>query len=365
MDERDALTRSRSELTFSRAALGTGAAGVVLVLALAACAGPKVPLKVGLKEVPSDIEFEAGRRAAPTVAPIPPVGLPLSPRIIRQFELPFEFPAILIPRVACPTADPLRAPAREAVNTVAAPPASGIYAFRNEGVFEVTGLNAKAGRFPSSSARRVINVAKITITGTSEIWYRFDVEATLGDLTTTTTYTLVPEGDVPQVKPGSSAGLFITRVRTEFVDGTEEDFRPATAPGLLLLPFPVVVGDSWEAAGTDPRSGVTLVFTGRVGQKTRVDACGTPLDAWTVRIAGTVGEGAPGGGAISPAGYTSIVADYAFGTQYGALSLMDTVQIDRIEPVGTLHQRNHTTINIEPGFPDPQVPECGGECLEQ
>lgn len=359
----DEVRRSRPARSLTRATRPAAASFAVFALALTACAGPQAPLNVGLKELPSDVELGAGERTTPTVAPVPPVGLPLARSAVRQFEPPFEVPAIPSPAPeACPAADPRDAPAREAVNTVAAPPTPGDYPFRNEGLFEVTGANAKSGRFPTSSMRRVANVSRIGFTGTSEVWYRFDVEATLGELSTTTTYTLVPEGEVPQVEPGSGAGLYITRVRTEFANGSEEDFQPTRAPGLLLLPFPLVVGHTWEAAGTDPRSGVTMAFTGRVGQKTRVDACGTPLDAWTVRIAGTVGEEPPGG-AVSPAGYTSVVADYAFGTQYGALSLADTVQIDRIEREGTLDQRNHATIHVEPTLPDPNVPECGEGCL--
>lgn len=331
---------------------------LAMALLLGACAGPEAPLSVGIKEIPSDVELGVTARTEPTVAPLPPIALPLNPIGVDDIG---PRPRILPPAAtACPEADPLRAPAKEAVNTIDAPPAPGVQPFRNHGSFEVTGADAKEGRFPATSVRDVKEVYRMAVPGAVGSWFRFDVEATLGSLTTTTTYALLPEG---QDVFGSRPGLYIARVRAEFADGTSEDFRPASFPGLLLLPFPASPGVEWSAAGADPRSGTAMAFTGRVGRKVRVDACGVPLDAWTVRIEGAFGESDGPGVAISPSTQTSFVADYALGTQYGGISLMDAIEIDRTSAQGNVHQENRATIGGEPALRSTDVPLCEGECI--
>lgn len=338
---------------------------------LVACAGPKAPLSIAIKEVPSDVVLGAARRAELAVAPIPPSALPINLTSIGVFESPVTERVLGVPASpeACPIADPLAAPALEAVNTIALPPAPSSYLFRNEGTFDVSGANAKKGSFPSLSQRHVKNLFKVTTPGSPEVRYRFDVEVALGALLTTTTYSLIPEqsttppsldltggGDASATR----AGLFIERVQSQFPDGSAEDFTPATP--LLLLPFPISPGVNWNSAGSDVESGTAMAFSGVIGQKARIDACGVPLDAWTVRIDGRFGESEGPGMAISPSSQTSFIADYAFGTQYGGLSLMDTVEMDRTGPQGSIHQKNQGTINSEPSAPFQNPPSCGAPC---
>lgn len=336
---------------------GSMLAALILV-AMAGCAGPQAPLLVGIKEVPSDVVLTRKRPQAAT-APIPPIGLPIREPAISAFEHPI-FEAVVGP---CPSADPLAAPSKEAVNTILLPPAAGTYSFRNEGSFEVSGANAKKGAFPSLSTRTVKEVFKVMTPGSTETWYRFDVEAVLADFYTTTTYTLVPEQAGPTVVTGPQPGLFITRVQTQLPNGTSEDFRPANFPGLLLLPFPFSPGVEWNAAGADPRSGTAMAFTGLVGQKVRIDACGTPLDAVTVQVDGQFGETEGPGTAISPLSQTRFAAEYALGTQFGGLSLMDLVEMTRTDPRGNLYQKNRSTINSEPGLPKSDVRICATGCF--
>lgn len=331
----------------------------LLALLLAGCAGPRAPLNVGIKEVPGDVVL-GGAKPQIKYVPIPPISLPVTPPGVSEFILPVDREPLPSPQ-ACPSADPLQAPARQAVNTIAAPPPAGVYLFRNDGTFELTGPNAVRGTFPEISTRVVKNIFKFTEPGTSQpAWFRFDVEASLVPVaTTSTTYTLVPEHD----GPGLPAGLYISRVRTAFSDGTKEDFKPANLPGLLLVPFPASEGKTWEAAGADPRSGMAMAFTGRVGSKARVDACGVPLDAVVIHIDGDFGPSDGSGVVVSPGAQTRFVADYAIGTQFGGLSLMDTVEVDREFPAGSLHHKNHATIGSQPGLPSADVPPCEGECL--
>ena len=347
--------------------------GVFLVaFLLAACAGPKAPLSIAIKEVPSDVVLGAARRPELAVAPIPPSALPIDLNSIDVFESSVAADRFFeIPPTAeeCPSADPFAAPALEAVNTISLPPAPGSYFFRNDGTFVVSGANAKKGAFPSLGQRHVKNLFKVTTPGSSEIRYRFDIEVVLAPLITLTTYSLVPEQST--TPPGldvtgsgdasaTRAGLFIERVQSQFPDGSTEDFNPATS--LLVLPFPISPGVNWNSAGSDVESGTAMAFTGVIGQKARVDACGVLLDAWTVRIDGRFGESEGPGMTISPDSQTSFIADYAFGTQYGGLSLMDTVEMDRTSSQGSIHQKNQGTINSEPALPSQNPPTCGVPC---
>ncbi len=355
-----------------RARLRLVVAVLAAAVATAGCAGPRAPLGVGIREVPSDIVLGDGRTAPaePVVIPVPPVALPLTPlppapslrlpdrRPPERPQAPAAVPAPPAPPVeACPEADPRAAPPDEARNTVTAPPVPATYTFRSSGGYEITGADAATGRFPETSTRTVKNVHRLE--KTAETWYRFDVEAVLGDLTTTTTYTIVPETDTPIDSAAVGAGLYLTRLVSSSVTGEPQRFEPATDPGLLLLPFPAVPGHTWHAAGTDPQSGITLSYSGEVGPKVRVEACRVPLDAWPVHLDGAFGTG----GAVGPDGAQSFTADYAFGTAYGGLSLQDSVVMDRTSVGGNVHQEIAATINRRPALATTAgVPSCPGSC---
>lgn len=355
---------------------------VTATVTLSACSGPQVPLDVGIKEVPGDIVLGGLEPIAKSV-PVPPVSLPVSPPAVDDLvartddapsdapdQLPDDQPASSPPsrpppgeptEPICPSADPRTAPAREARNRIALPPAEGTYQFRNEGRFEVSGANAVRGTFPVEAKRLVRNAVRFTDPGSSKpAWFRFQVEASLTPLaSTTTTYTLIPE----RSEPGPRPGLYISRVRTEFEDGTQEDFKPSNFPGLLLLPFPAVRGEAWETSGVDPRSGMAMAFRGRVGAKQRIDACGELLDAILVHIDGEFGPAGQRGVAVSPNAVTNFIAEYGIGTQFGGLLLLDRVDVVREYSTGTVHHRNQATIGGVPKPPDADVPECGTDCI--
>lgn len=348
----------------------------LLALTSTACSGPRAPLGVGIRELPSDVVLGNGRVApgVPVAVPVPPVALPLTPLApVPELRLP-EGPAtddgpqpaqgpIAAPpapppaAAACPKADPRTAPPDEARNTIAAPPAAGTYSFRSSGGFEGTGADADRGRFPETSLRTVKNVVRVS--RATETWYRFDVEAVLGRLVTTTTYTVVPETQAPLSAAAAGPGLYLSRLVSRLGDQQTQNFRPANDPGLLMLPFPAVPGDTFSAAGTDPQTGVTISYTGEVGKKVRVEACRVPLDAFPVHLDGKFGSG----GTVEPGAAETFTADYAFGTAYGGLSLEDRVVMDRTALGGNYHQELAATIDRRPAPATTQgVPECSGSC---
>lgn len=325
----------------------------------AACAGPKSPLNVGIKEVPGDVALGGPPPLEVRVVPIPPVSLPIRPRTISEFVAPKVAQAQASPQ-PCPTADPRLAPVDEAFNTATLPPRAGAYLFRTEGSFDLSGPNAARGNFPELSPHLVKNVYQVTKPGDLQpSWFRFDVEASMSPIaTTTTTFNLVPE----RPNASAAAGLYIARVRTVFGDGSEEDFRP-NFPGLLLLPFPALAGQEWTAQGADPRSGMAMVFHGRVEPKARVDACGVPLDSIPVHLDGDFGPLGEKGVGISPLHSVQFVSDYSIGTQFGGLILQESVEIDREFSNARLHQGYVGIINRRPELPTSDIAECDPQCL--
>lgn len=348
----------------------------LLALTSTACSGPRAPLGVGIRELPSDVVLGNGRVApeVPVAVPVPPVALPLTPSApVPELRLPqgpttdddpqppqapiAAPPAPPVAAPACPEADPRTAPPDEARNTIAAPPAAGTYSFRSSGGFESTGADADRGRFPETSTRTVKHVVRVA--RAAETWYRFDVEAVLGRVVTTTTYTIVPETQAPVSSAAGGPGLYLTRLVSRSGEQETQSFRPANDPGLLMLPFPAVPGDAFHAAGTDPQTGVTISYTGRVAKKVRVEACGVPLDAIPVHLDGEFGTG----GTIAPGGAETFTADYAFGTAYGGLSLEDRVVMDRTSLGGNFHQELAATIDRRPAPATTQgVPDCTASC---
>jgi hypothetical protein len=283
------------------------------MLLTAACGGPQHPVSIGFKEVPSDVILGAQSSPTPSgaglgpavvsVVPPPPAVVALPPPTFdagpgTPVPLPTASPAV------CATADPLQAPSREAPPTVSAPPAKSSYLFANVGSYEVSGADARKGRFPTTSLRTVSN-----ITRSSDTVFSFDVADLLGDVTTTTTYDVVGSSLLPA---GLPPGLYIRQVKS--VRGTSTStFAPS--PELELAAFPLVRGAAVTSSGVDPRSATSMTFTATVTGKARVDACGTPLDTWVLDL--TAGK------VLGPTQNLDFTATYDVGTQYGGLILRD------------------------------------------
>jgi hypothetical protein len=232
--------------------------------------------------------------------------------------------------------DPLRAPAVEAPSSVELRPARAQYVFRNAGSFEVSGADARRGRFPALSLR--------TVSGALETpnGFLFDVSESLGDITTTTTY------DVVQRQPVGSPfapGLYIARITSKDGSGQQSVFEPA--PELQLAAFPLVRGARVEARGVDPRTQTAMSFVSTVTGKARVDACGEPLDSFVLDL--TEGR------LVSPSQDLEFTSTYAVGTQYGGLVLRETVAFAGRDGDAGVSRTNTSTISQVPrAEPGPQ-----------
>jgi hypothetical protein len=332
----------------------------VVLFAATGCGGPGTPLKVGIKELPTDVILGAQER--PVVAPappLPPAHLALPAAALPPIEEPFSPPAG--PRAApCPSADPLVGPRVEATLSIAAPPAAATYPFRVVGRYEVSGANAVKGEFPTESARTVENVTRPDADGT----FTFDVRTILGQTVTTTSYRVVGASALtPVATPvdGGAApapGLYVTSVTTE--DGVAEPATFTPSPPILALRTPAESGTSWEVSSVDADTGVSVAWTATIGNRVRVDACGTPLDGVPVRVDGSVTRCADNATCVSsgdaPARQvnpdrgvvTSFVADTVYATQFGGIAIQDVQVIDDAAGQSTLHRDITATIAVEP-----------------
>ncbi|MDT7572253.1 MAG: hypothetical protein QOE05_2427 [Actinomycetota bacterium] len=312
-----------------------------LLLLATACAGPARPVEIGFKEVPSDVIL--GAHATPSASPgataLAPSQGPLAPpppAVVALPPPPFDDTPVaqppVAPEVACPTADPLQAPAREAPSSVARPPATASYVFRDVGTYATSGADARRGSFPSTSVRRVGNVARPSTSS-----FTFDVAESLGTVTTTTTYDVVTASLVPAAL---SPGLYLKQVKS--VSGTSTStFTPS--PELELAAFPLVRGQAVSSSGVDPQTATSMQFTSTVTGKTRVDACGATLDSWVLDLSG--------GRLLSPTLNLDFTASYAVGTQYGGVFLRERSAFRGTDANGGVDRSLTATITTEPKLP--------------
>lgn len=82
------------------------------------------------------------------------------------------------------------------------------------------------------------------------------------------------------------AGILVTR--TEVVDVNDKPvggFAPfAPTVGLMLLPLPATASEEFVSVAVDATSGKTVQHSGKVNGIQRVNACGEPIDGWSVTI---------------------------------------------------------------------------------
>ena len=309
----------------------------------AGCGGPDRPLTVGFKEVPSNVVL--GAQSSPEPVPsappltddlpfvlLPPpnvVALPPPPFDVPDPDRPLRPPAPVPEAPACETADPLKAPALEAASSISTRPVAAQYRFRNDGTFKVSGADAREGRFAPVSLR--------TVSGALEdpTGFFFNVEETLGVVTTKTDYQVVTSQPL-----GSPfvPGIYIFRVTSRSSDGQESVFTPS--PSLPLATFPLTRGAVVEARGVDATSATAMSFTSTVVGKDRVDACGEPLDSWTLELSE--------GRVLSPDTDVQFEVTYALGTQFGGVILRESGEFAGTEDGAGVARTLTTTISQVP-----------------
>lgn len=328
-----------------------------------ACKGPPDPLEVSVREFPTDVILgsQGVALAAPSNQEVS--SPPVAPLIISSAPTPASRPRqqtqTASPKGPCPAAHPFDAPKDEAPARATFSPLAANYPYRNTGTFEYKqGTTANAGVFPAQAYRSIRDVSR---PGTNaNTGYTFKVAETLAEVTTTTTYAVVPESSIP-----GEAGVFISRIETIRAGVPNEDFQPQ--PRIKILEFPLIANLNWKSSGADPRSQLSMTIQGRVGieipdgqdageepdilARARVDACGEVIDAWLIEIGGPSSGAAPdpaGGTFVGPNKDLRLKGVHAIATQFGAFSVYDKYQVTGTDRGQTVKLVNEATISQLP-----------------
>jgi hypothetical protein len=196
---------------------------------------------------------------------------------------PFPSFAPSSPQVACPTADPNAPISGSAGNSITGRPKSGTYRWNASGHYLVQGT-------------------KIPMTSPTKRWVRnvksFDDSTGLSDDrgSDNFTYELIERRNSAtasgfwlfryQVKTSSAgsdpeAGLVLRGIDTLDDRGKSTGtYFSALANGLLLAPYPVKAGATWDSTSVDLARGQTFQLSGQYLTRESVDVCGTLVQGW-------------------------------------------------------------------------------------
>lgn len=313
------------------------AGAAALGLAVTGCSGPVEPLQMNVQAVGTNLVLgpanEAVARAPLVPGPmlaLPPSGVLALPSLgsgtTGGETAPGLLPSPGAPAVTlspCPPAPPLETPALEAGLDASKPPVPASYDFRTTGSYQ---LGTGKETFPPLSTWTVGAVSWGPAGGQ---WYDFAVAVNVGGATTTTTYRVVPEGAVPAQEgyPATTTttapappppyvvigsppqpGLYVMSVQSG--SSPAVDFNGQA--GMLLAQFPVVQNNAFTSSATDATS--TISYTSTVRRDARVNACGVPLQAWSIELSGTVAQADPSQGPDVSFATTLLIAP-----QYGGI----------------------------------------------
>jgi hypothetical protein len=273
--------------------------------------GPSVQVQLGMKNVPLDITVgnrplqEPARPGAPTPAPlaealpafnVPIIGAPAaatSPPRSSGFVLPPPPPDEM---AACPPLDPTRPSPAAATPEVTTTATSGQWAYRQTGTVSRGG----AAAVPlDPAASRTVSGAHETSQG---VFVFSETGAALGFPASSATYTATNSTAGPTTPLVSPTSRFALAGLSIPVNGGTLVFQPPTALTLLSTPAakasqyqpdpnnpatPTTTG-SWKDSQTDPVTGTAVSIDASDLGHIRVNACGTPVDAWQVQATITV-----------------------------------------------------------------------------
>ncbi|HVE75549.1 MAG TPA: hypothetical protein VND22_02150 [Actinomycetota bacterium] len=347
---------------------------LVMMLAGAACSGPNIPLKVGVKEFPTDVIL-GNQVLLPPPAPPPAGNLePGFPIIVPPSGVQIIDEAG--PPAACPAAGEFAAPSLAAEGRAFDPPKEATYAFRNGGGFLEVGPTPSNGSFPAISTRTIIGVQTLTPN-----IFTYAIISKVGDVTTRTQYLVISRSDTPTTAPYGGPGMYINQIVIED-RGSTDSFTPT--PPLKILEFPIQAGATWSTRGVDGSRGTAMGWTARVGRevpdgedeereggvpvnapppvgvdkregdpaynpdnipKVRVNACGDVIDAWYITI--TDGSFVDSANSKSQT-FTSL---YKFAPQFGGIFVGESVHTDGFEGESAFVRNFESTINEVPAVP--------------
>jgi hypothetical protein len=154
-------------------------------------------------------------------------------------------------------------------------------------------------------------------------------------------YTTIPGVDLVLADPSDQPGIFITSIETQSQAGSiVKSFTPLVPMMIAPLNGGVLkTGETFKSLGVDVYSGSVLLIDGIVNKPTRINACGEPIEGYSVTLHETytddftLGEGLEGQveDYLFLNGRETRAVDYMFATQYGALPILETLSIGNYE----------------------------------
>jgi hypothetical protein len=345
--------------------------------AMTACAGPQAPINVDVHGFASDVVLGDQVRAV--------VDAPVGPISVTPPSRPGSLPPLYGPPIDgvvptalptsgptatpdCPADDPLSTPRLEAGVSVRKPPVVGRYVFRSAGTFAA---GESKGAFASSLTREVSDITRdpsgsgyveftvtSTMQGTSPVVerYRAVLENPVGPARVPAVTVTAPPAAPPTPLPSPTPTTVTTVAYAEggpAVPGLYLLSRQAGAAvsvfngnsGMLLVQFPVLSGERFRSSASDGAHTFDYISTARTDG--RVNACGTPLSAWTLTLTGTIAQADP---SVGPT--VEFTSTQSIGPQYGGLVLAEHLERHNAAPNPvTVSEQLTTTINTEPKVP--------------
>ena len=306
----------------------------------AGCVKPGDP-EVAINKIEASLVFGVKPPSEPVQAPVQEVAQQVAADTYQAPTLPlptFELPEAKAPVFSalplngakapsdCPTAPPTASADKAVEVNITGPPPIGMFRWKREGkITAADGTETPIGR---SFERRFVRNHVVV----SDTVYTFEMVAPVpgSALVAVSTYRVNTTPQSTNVDPGYNQiltvptvgeperGITLDKVEYQDRNGVVQDsFTPTV--GLLMLPLPVVSGESYESIAIDPKSGQTIIHEATVTRRARIDACGELADGWLVEATQTVTEGA----GSPPAQMTY---NYIVGAQYGGILLNEHVQ---------------------------------------
>ncbi|MFT5223524.1 MAG: hypothetical protein ACI867_001845 [Glaciecola sp.] len=289
----------------------------------AACGGPVAPLQVGTQTV--QVALILGEREAIVATPAPislPPQTPIAlPPIIIRITRPAPPPVLapVPPPELCPQFSPID-PVVAADPVTSLRPAEATYPYRTQISGSLGGDEIAFEGETMWAVRDVIENANGS--------FSYSVDVLLDDeVQTTTTWRILPEGTevrtgdnplglLPETPPEVAApiepGFYFES--TTYANGGS--FTPVNP--IPIVQFPITTGTTYQTSGSDGVS--TMSFTSTVGDRVKINACGTPLQAWQISLT-------EGSYATSASNGTSPVVNFTrtlfFAPQFGGLVVGD------------------------------------------
>ena len=299
-------------------------AGLAAGVLLGACA--RGESGIGVQRFALDVAFGPKAPAAgpANFGPSTPAAVPeaLPGQVEVELQLPgttFRPPLGAIED--CPVADETTFPDRAAPPQVEGMPREGLYRWQRDGIQTINaapGVELPVGGFERRAVRAV---ERSTPTEFSFETVQAEVDGTIvvtsWQVRTAATQRSVDTIVGPSVRTGDpDRGLALTGIERFAPDGSPvgTPFRPAT--GILYLPLPVILGETWSSAGIDPGTGEVLSHDGTVVGRQLVDACGEVVDGWRVEGSQTFGG----------AQNRSRTYDYGVATHLGGILIEEDVE---------------------------------------